>query len=116
MRPFEIVDSGEAKPWAVMSSYNRVNGTYASENGRLLLDILKGEWGFEGIVISDWYGTYSPGIVKGGLDLEMPGPARWMGEKRHGGRPARRGHRGVIDDKVGRLLLDDAQGRPVRAS
>ncbi len=103
LRPFEIAIR-EAKPWAVMSSYNRINGAYASENDYLLRDILKGEWGFDGIVISDWYGTYSPQVATGGLDLEMPGPARWMGK------PARDAYtRGALtdkqlDDKVRRLL------------
>ncbi len=68
----------EAKPWAIMSSYNRVNGTYASENARLLKNLLKTEWEFDGLVISDWKGTYSEEVPAGGLDLEMPGPARWM--------------------------------------
>ncbi len=68
----------EAKPWAVMSAYNKLNGVSCSENKVLLQDILKGEWGFDGLVISDWWGTYSPKVPAGGLDLEMPGPARWM--------------------------------------
>jgi len=79
LRPFQIAIR-EAQPWAIMSSYNRINGTYASENDYLLLDILKGEWGFDGIVISDWWGTYSSGVARSGLELEMPGPARWMGD------------------------------------
>lgn len=104
LRPFQIA-LREAKPWAVMSSYNRVNGTYACENDYLLKDILKGEWGFEGIVTSDWYGTYDPGVVRGGLDLEMPGPARWMGI--HALEAVKRGEVSEkgIDDKVRRLLL-----------
>ena len=79
MRPFEIAIR-EAKPWAVMSAYNRVNGTYACENDYTLKKMLKGEWGFDGLVMSDWFGTYDADVVKGGLDLEMPGPPRWMGE------------------------------------
>jgi beta-glucosidase len=103
LRPFEVAVR-EANPWAVMSSYNRINGTFASEHSYLLLDILKGEWGFEGIVISDWFGTYSPNVAQGGLDLEMPGPARWMGEKTL--EAVQRGEisQQVIDDKVRRLL------------
>jgi beta-glucosidase len=103
LRPFETAVR-EAKPWAVMSSYNRINGTFASENAYLLLDILKGEWGFEGIVMSDWFGTYSPNVAKGGLDLEMPGPARWMGEKTLEAIQSGAVSEEAIDDKVRRLL------------
>jgi beta-glucosidase len=94
----------EAKPWAVMSAYNSLNGTDCSENGYLLLEILKGEWQFDGIVISDWFGTYSPNVAQGGLDLEMPGPARWMGE--HVLEAVRAGELevNIVDDKVRRLL------------
>lgn len=94
----------EAQPWTLMSAYNRVNGTHVSENKTLLNDILKGEWGFDGMVISDWYGTYSDNVPAAGLDLEMPGPARWMGEKiiqsvRDGSLDE-----AVVDDKVRRIL------------
>lgn len=68
----------QAGTWTVMSAYNKVNGVWASESKHLLLEILKEEWGFDGMVISDWYGTYSPRVTSNGLDLEMPGPARWM--------------------------------------
>jgi beta-glucosidase len=113
----------EAQPWAVMSAYNRLNGTYCSENRRLLLDILKGEWGFDGIVISDWFGTYSPDCANGGLDLEMPGPARWMGRTVLDLVTAGEVAESVIDDKVRRLLrviqrtgaFDNPDPRPERA-
>jgi beta-glucosidase len=77
LEPFRMA-LREAKPWAVMSAYNKINGIYASENPYTLLDILKGEFGFDGVVISDWYGTYSEAAAQGGLDLEMPGPGKWM--------------------------------------
>jgi beta-glucosidase len=81
LAPFEAAVK-EAKPWSVMASYNRVNGTYASEHPRLLTDILRREWGFEGFVVSDWYGTRSTAqAAQAGLDLEMPGPPRHRGEK-----------------------------------
>lgn len=65
----------ESQPWTFMCSYNRVNGTYASENHRLLTEILRDEWGFEGAVVSDWGAVNErPMGVAAGLDLEMPGP------------------------------------------
>ena len=77
LEPFRLAVR-DAKPWAVMSSYNKVNGVFASENDRTLKTILKNEWGFDGLVMSDWYGTYTDDVPASGLDLEMPGPARWM--------------------------------------
>ncbi len=64
-----------SKPWTVMCSYNRVNGTYASENKRLLTDILRDEWGFDGYVVSDWGATTADRVkcLEAGMDLEMPG-------------------------------------------
>lgn len=64
----------EAKPWTVMTSYNRLNGTYTSEDPRLLTDILRKEWGFDGYVVSDW-GAVNNRIagLESGMDLEMPG-------------------------------------------
>jgi len=103
LRPFQIAIR-DAKPWAVMSSYNRINGTFASENDYTLLDILKSEWGFDGIVMSDWYGTYSPNVPKSGLDLEMPGPARWMGDHALQAVKSALVSEEHINDKVRRLL------------
>jgi beta-glucosidase len=75
LRPFELVVR-EAKPWAIMTAYNRLGGTFCGEHPRLITDILRGEWGFDGLVMSDWGGTHSAGpSVLAGLDLEMPGPA-----------------------------------------
>jgi beta-glucosidase len=63
-----------------MCSYNRINGIYASQNRHLLKEILKGEWGFKGAVISDWDANHTIfESVQGGLDLEMPGPAKYYG-------------------------------------
>ncbi|NLD72012.1 MAG: glycoside hydrolase family 3 protein, partial [Chloroflexi bacterium] len=70
----------EAQPWTVMCSYNRLNGTYASEHEFLLNDVLRNEWGFDGLVVSDWGAVHSTAApVLAGLDLEMPGPAKWFG-------------------------------------
>lgn len=79
--PFERAVK-EAGAWAVMSSYNRINGVYAADNRWLLTDVLRGDWGFDGLVMSDWFGLHS--TVEGavaGLDLEMPGPTIERGEK-----------------------------------
>lgn len=71
----------EANPWTVMCSYNRINGVYASQHHHLLKEILKGEWGYEGVVVSDWGANHTIfESVAGGLDLEMPGPARYYGQ------------------------------------
>lgn len=63
----------EAAPWTVMASYNRINGTYACENRKLLTDILRDEWGFDGVVMSDW-GAVNHRLdgLAAGLELEMP--------------------------------------------
>lgn len=65
----------KSKPWTVMCAYNRVNGTYAAENKRLLTDILRDEWGFDGYVVSDWGATTADRVkcLEAGMDLEMPG-------------------------------------------
>lgn len=64
----------KSDPWTLMCSYNRINGTYASENKWLLTDVLRDEWGYDGLVMSDW-GAVSDRIrgIAAGLDLEMPG-------------------------------------------
>jgi len=69
---FEIAVK-KSQPWTIMCSYNMVNGTYACENKRLLTEILRDEWGFEGLVVTDW-GAMTDRVeaVKAGLDLEMP--------------------------------------------
>ena len=65
----------KAKPWTVMCSYNKLNGTYAAENHMLLTEILREEWGFDGFVVSDWGAVHDRvDALEAGLDLEMPGP------------------------------------------
>ncbi len=71
---FEIAIE-DSKPGSVMTSYNQVNGEYANENMHLLKDILRGEWGYDGFVVSDWGGANDHvAAVRAGSDLEMPAP------------------------------------------
>lgn len=95
----------EAEVLAVMCSYNRINGIYSSENRWLLTDLLKKEWGFTGLVVSDWFATHSTiPAASSGLDLEMPGPTLWFGKKlfeavKSGAVPEQ-----IIDGMVGHIL------------
>ncbi|TCD62616.1 hypothetical protein EIP91_006630 [Steccherinum ochraceum] len=67
-----------AQPWAFMTSYGRIGGVHIADSKRFLTDILRKEWGFDGIVMSDWFGTYSVDqSINAGMELEMPGPPRW---------------------------------------
>ncbi|MCX7911858.1 MAG: glycoside hydrolase family 3 C-terminal domain-containing protein, partial [Dehalococcoidales bacterium] len=113
----------EAHSWALMCSYNRVNGVHASENRWLLREVLKVEWGFDGVVVSDWFATHSTvPAANAGLDVEMPGPPRYFGKALVDA--VRRGEvaEAEIDDKVRRLLrlmartgaLDKKFGQPAR--
>ena len=95
----------QAKPWTVMCSYNKVNGTFASEHHHLLTKILKNEWGFEGLVVSDWGAVRDRvAALKGGLDLEMPGPqerrVKAVAEAVRSGKLAE----AVLDEAVHRIL------------
>lgn len=93
----------KAKPWTVMCAYNKVNGTYCSENHKLLTEILKDEWGFEGLVVSDWGAVHDlVASLKAGLDLEMPGP-----RPRHTKAVVEAVRSGILDEAV----LDEAVRR-----
>lgn len=73
LKAFELAVK-KGKPATVMCSYNRINGVYSSENRYLLTEILRGEWGYEGLVVSDWGAVHDRALgVAAGLDLEMPG-------------------------------------------
>lgn len=109
-----------ANPWTVMAAYNKVNGAFASEHRRLLTDILKGEWGYEGVVVSDWGAVHSTApAANAGLDLEMPGPARHFGERLLAAVRAGAVSAAQIDDHARRIvrlilrcgLLDGAPAR-----
>jgi beta-glucosidase len=77
--PFELAIK-EGGALGIMSSYNRLNGRWISEQRELLIDLLRDEWGFEGLVMTDWFAMVdTESALAAGLDLEMPGPARSLG-------------------------------------
>jgi beta-glucosidase len=95
----------DAGPWTVMCSYNRINGVYASQDRWLLTDLLRGEWGFDGLVMSDWGAVDDPvAAVAAGLDLEMPSSK---------GASARRIVAAVRAADLDEAVLDTAIGRLV---
>ncbi|EEU35055.1 uncharacterized protein NECHADRAFT_94882 [Fusarium vanettenii 77-13-4] len=78
--PFQIAVR-DSNPGSFMTSYNKVNGVHVSENRDMIEKIVRKEWGWQGLVTSDWYGTYSTvESLEAGLDIEMPGPTRWRGQ------------------------------------
>lgn len=95
----------DAQPWTVMCSYNRLNGTYACENKTLLSDILREDWGFEGLVVTDW-GAMNEVVaaVRAGTDLEMPGVANGNTEKLIAAVHSGELDEAVLDQAVGRVL------------
>ncbi|MFT5210464.1 MAG: beta-glucosidase [Flavobacterium sp.] len=104
LRPFEIAIK-KSQPWTIMAAYNRINGTYACSHDQLINRVLKDEWDFDGLVISDWYAAKETiENANGGLDLEMPGPAIAFGNSLL--EAVNEGHvdESTIDDKVIRLL------------
>lgn len=81
LRPFEIAIR-EANPWALMCSYNLLNGVHCDMNKHTLKDILRGEWGYDGTVVSDWGGTNSTvESVQAGCDIEFPFSSKWRLDK-----------------------------------
>ncbi len=80
---------------SVMSAYNRLNGVHCAQDPWLLTEVLRDEWGFDGIVISDWWGTKGDASIDAGLDLEMPGPPVHSGS-----RAAERVRAGELDEQI----------------
>ncbi|ERS98825.1 hypothetical protein HMPREF1624_04015 [Sporothrix schenckii ATCC 58251] len=102
--PFQLA-LGQARPGALMTSYNKLNGTHASENPRLLQDIVRGEWGYDGLIVSDWFGTYSVSeAVNAGLDLEMPGMSGFRGPALIHAVTSNKVKETTIDERVRRVL------------
>jgi len=104
LRPFEAAVK-EAGVWSIMSAYNRINGHYAGNHSALLEGVVRGEWGFDGCVISDWFAQFDePPEAYCAMDLEMPGPARVMGQGLLSAVESGEVAEVLLDDKVRRLL------------
>ncbi len=96
LKPFEIVVK-EAKPWTVMTSYNLINGTMSSERADLVTDILRGEWGFDGVVMTDWYGGRDAAAqMQAGNEILMPGKAQQKAAIK----------KAVLNGKLPRAIID----------
>ena len=90
---------------AVMTAYNKLNGTFCGEHAWLITEVLRGEWGFDGVVMSDWFGTHSAvESLRAGLDLEMPGPPRERGSHLLAALEAGTVRERELDPSVRRLL------------
>jgi beta-glucosidase len=97
----------EAKTWALMASYNLVNGVAVSEDPYFLHHILREEWGWDGLLVSDWFFSVksTAASVNAGLDLEMPGPGVWRGDKLLEAVKSGEVPESKLDESIGRLLL-----------
>ncbi|WP_026410899.1 glycoside hydrolase family 3 protein [Actinomadura oligospora] len=99
LAPFEQIVA-EARPWLVMSAYNAVNGPTMTENRELQSGVLRGEWGFDGVVVSDWLAARDTvRAIEGGLDVAMPGPRTVFGRALAAA---------VRDGRVSEKSVDDA--------
>ena len=112
LRPFEMAVR-EADAWGVMAAYNKVNGRWCSENEPLLTTILRRQWGFPGMVISDWGGVHSTvDAVTAGMNVEMPG-SRFMGQALLDSVKAGKVSEAVIDQRVREILRVRLTVKPV---
>jgi len=105
LAPFEIIVK-QARPWGVMAAYNSVNGPTMTEHGAMQNGILRGEWGFDGFIVSDWTATrHTERAALGGLDVAMPGPITPFGPSLAQAVRDGRVPEDVLDEMVGRVLL-----------
>ena len=112
--PFELAVR-EGGVFAVMTAYNRVNGDWVTERRDLLRDLVRDEWGFEGLVMTDWFGVADTvDSIAAGLDLEMPGPGEAYGPALAGAVRRERSTRPTSTPPVRRLLAAFDRDRRAR--
>ncbi|MGX1883857.1 beta-glucosidase [Streptomyces sp. NPDC055287] len=104
LAPFEAIVKN-AHPWGIMAAYNQVNGVTMTEHRYLQNEVLRGEWGFDGCIVSDWMAARSTtGDIEGGLDVAMPGPATVYGDALAGAVRSGEVDESVVDDAVRNVL------------
>ncbi|MEV7424479.1 glycoside hydrolase family 3 C-terminal domain-containing protein [Streptomyces sp. NPDC091212] len=104
LAPFEAIVAN-AHPWGIMAAYNQVNGATMTEHRYLQNDVLRGEWGFDGYIVSDWLAARSTvGALLGGLDVAMPGPRTVYGEALAAAVLAGEAEESAVDEAVRRVL------------
>ena len=112
LRPFEMAVR-EADAWGVMAAYNKVNGRWCSENKHLLITVLREQWGFPGMVISDWGGVHSTiDAVTSGMNVEMPG-SRFMGQALLDSVKAGKVSEDIINQRVREILRVRLTVKPI---
>jgi beta-glucosidase len=112
LRPFEMAVC-QADAWGLMAAYNKVNGRWCSENHHLLTDVLRSQWGFPGMVISDWGGVHSTvDAVTSGMNVEMPGN-RYMGQALLDSVRAGKVSEDVINQRVREILRVRLTVKPI---
>ncbi len=104
LAPFEAIVA-DARPWGIMTAYNSVNGPTMTEHHHLVNEVLRGEWGFDGVNVSDWTAARSTtGALTGGLDIAMPGPGTVYGENLARAVRAGEAAETLVDEAVRRVL------------
>ncbi|KAM5343550.1 hypothetical protein ACJ41O_012087 [Fusarium nematophilum] len=113
--PFHLAIA-DAAPGGIMTCYNKVNGRHVSENRDILEGIVLQEWGWKGLIMSDWYRTYTTAdTLNAGLDLEMPGPPRHRGYLVELALSSRKVSRSTLDERHSRLSWDRILNRKLAA-
>ncbi|MER5882399.1 glycoside hydrolase family 3 C-terminal domain-containing protein [Streptomyces sp. NPDC001941] len=104
LAPFEAIVEN-AHPWGIMTAYNQVNGTTMTEHRYLVNEVLRGEWGFDGMNVSDWMAARSTvGDIEGGMDVAMPGPTTVYGEALAAAVRSGEVDEALVDDAVRNVL------------
>jgi beta-glucosidase len=116
LRPFQIV-ARDANSGALMTSYNKINGRHIADSTKMLQELVRDEWKWDPLIVSDWYGTYTTvDALVAGLDLEMPGVSRYRGKYIESAMQARLIKQSTIDARVRNVLKFVQKASQVKVS